>query len=185
MRYISRTWQHSRWPSIGVWVYAHRRDGSWIAEELSFRRGGQRAQREFIVAANSAMAYGEARFEQHQENAAGVGAHAKKNFVRILLEANIELAMVGARGKTTRQPTLRPSRNVDEPAADVSRKALSAVMHAKADSRQGMLALAEAGVDNDAIGLFMGCSVYTVRHGCLRVSDSCRWTGLRRVPRKP
>lgn len=109
------------------------------------------------------MAYGEARFEQHQENAAGVGAHAKTNFVRILLEANIELAMVGARGKTTRQPTLRPFRNVDEPAADVSRKALSAVMHAKADSRQGMLALAEAGVDNDAIGLFMGCSVYTVR----------------------
>ncbi len=41
-------------------------------------------------------------------------------------------------------------------------------MHEKADSRQGMLALAEAGVDDKAIGLFIGCSVYTVRRWICR-----------------
>ncbi len=81
----------------------------------------------------------------------------------LLLEANIELSVAGAKCKPTKPSRLRPSANTDECAAEVPRETLTTVMSKRADSRQGMLALSEAGVNDKAIGIFLGCSVYTVR----------------------
>lgn len=82
----------------------------------------------------------------------------------LLLEANIELSMGGAKScKPTKQLSLLPSSDAPECAMGLSRESLSAVMRGRVNIRQGMLALAEAGVEKKAIGILMDCSVYTVR----------------------
>ena len=53
-------------------------------------------------------------------------------------------------------------------------------MRERVDSRQGMLALAEAGVEKQAIGIFMDCSVYTVRRWIRRGAQT---DDLRDMPR--
>ena len=98
----------------------------------------------------------------------------------LLLEANIELSMGRAKCKPTRQPRPRPSANAEECATEIPRKALSAVMRERVDCRQGMLALAEAGVEKQAIGIFMECSVYTVRRWIRRGAQT---DDLRDLPR--
>jgi transposase len=100
--------------------------------------------------------------------------------VTLLLEANIKLSMAGAKCKPTKQLRLRPSANTDECATEVLRESLSAVMRERVDSRQGMLALSEAGVDDKAIAIFMGCSVYTVRRWIRRGAQT---DDLRDLPR--
>jgi len=100
--------------------------------------------------------------------------------VTLLLEASVELSMAGARRKTTRQPRQQPSANAEECATKIPREALSAVMRERVDSRQGILALAEAGVEKKAIGIFMDCSVYTVRRWIRR---SARTDDLSDLPR--
>ena len=98
----------------------------------------------------------------------------------LLLEAHIELSMAGAKCKPTKPPRLRSSANTDECAMEVPREPPSAVMREKVDSRQGILALAEAGVDDNAIGIFIGCSVYTVRRWIRRGAQT---DDLRDLPR--
>ena len=88
--------------------------------------------------------------------------------------------MPGANCKPTKQPRLLPSSNAKECAIEISRKHLSAVMRERVDSRQGILALAEAGVENKAIGIFLDCSVYTVQRWIRR---GARTDNLRDLPR--
>ena len=88
--------------------------------------------------------------------------------------------MAGAKSKPTKQSKLRPSANTDECATQDTRESLSAVMRESVDSRQGMLALAEAGVADKAIGIFMDCSVYTVRRWIRRGAQT---DDLRDLPR--
>lgn len=81
----------------------------------------------------------------------------------LLLEANIELSMTGAKRESAKQSKLRFFANTDECVTKSPRKSPSTVMREKDAYRQGMLALAEAGVTDKAIGNFMDCSIDTVR----------------------
>ncbi len=98
----------------------------------------------------------------------------------LLLDANIELSMAGAKCKPTKQSRLRPCAKTAECATEVSREPRSTVMRERVASRQAMLALAEAGVDDKAIGIFMDCSVYTVRRWIRRGAQT---DDLRDLPR--
>ena len=98
----------------------------------------------------------------------------------LLLEANTELSMPRAKCKPTKRPRLRPSSNAQECAIEIPWKALSAVMRERVDCRQGLLALAEAGVEKQVIGIFMECSVYTVRRWIRRGAQT---DDLRDLPR--
>jgi transposase len=71
--------------------------------------------------------------------------------------------MARAKCKFTKQSRLRLSVNTDECVTKASRESASALMRERGAARQGMLALAEAGVADKAIGIFMDCSIYTVR----------------------
>ncbi len=62
----------------------------------------------------------------------------------------------------------------------IPRKHLSAEMRGIAGFREGMLALAEAGVAKKAIGIFLECSVYTVRRWVRRGTQT---DDLRDLPR--
>ena len=63
---------------------------------------------------------------------------------------------------------------------EVPREPLSAAMRGRVGFREGMLALAEAGVEKKAIGIFMGCSVHTVRRWIRR---GARTDDFRDLPR--
>ena len=100
--------------------------------------------------------------------------------MRILLDANIELSMAGTKGRPMKQPGLLFPAKAKECAAGTPRKPLSAAMRARVGSRQGILTLADAGVEKKAIGIFMGCSVHTVRRWIRR---GARTSGFGDLPR--
>ena len=91
--------------------------------------------------------------------------------------------MTGAKCKPAKQPKLRSSSNAQECAIESPRKALSAVMREKADRRQGMLALAKANVEKQAIGVFMDCSVHTVHRWIRRGAQTSDLSDLPRSGR--
>ena len=87
-----------------------------------------------------------------------------------------------ARGayKPTKCPRPLTCATTDECATEGSRKPLTLTMRERVGSRQGMLALSEAAVNHKAIGLFMNCSVHTVRRWIRRGAQA---DDLRDLPR--
>jgi len=85
---------------------------------------------------------------------------------------NIGLFMMGTRSKCTGKPALQLGVNMDELDTQNGRKSTKAMMSERVRCRYGMLALDEAGVENEAIALFMGCSVRTVRRWIRRATQT-------------
>lgn len=98
----------------------------------------------------------------------------------LLLAVNIEWPIAGATCKLSKRSKSRPYANTDEHVREVSRESLTSAMRERVGSREGMVALSKAGVDAKAIGVFMGCSVYTVRRWIRRGAQT---DDLRDLPR--
>ena len=80
----------------------------------------------------------------------------------LLLEAGIDLSMTRGNYNPVKHPELWSSAHTEECTIGISRKLVAAEIRERVNIRHGILALIAAGVERKAIGIFMGCSVYTV-----------------------